>query len=158
MNEKVILVMLAVITLMGCKSKSQNGSKASQYESDSIKIYKPAKNIKSVLNYDSLAHIDAYEKNNPTKFLKLTSDYIKNPQGQWLIKGIVKCTATMSEYYYLNLKLVYYQNHSRVLGEGKFTLKEVFSSNTIKDFEFISDTFPDADSIAVSIEKASVHL
>ena len=107
------------------------------------------------LNPDSIADLEANEKNNPLTYLEVNSSYEKSIIGQWLIQGTITSNTKMCAYKDVVVIISYYNEAGLRLGAIQRTIEEDFGPGNTKMFRFVEEGLPSTDSIGVHIESVT---
>ncbi len=110
------------------------------------------KNV-TVFSFDSIANIEANEKNNPPNFLNVKSDFKKSAIG-WYVKGSISCITSMSSYRDIVLETFYFTKSHKLLGTSLDTLKESIGPNGNNLFEFNANKFREANTLKIVVLSA----
>ncbi|RBA27578.1 hypothetical protein [Flavobacterium tibetense] len=102
--------------------------------------------------------VEEIERSQPKKFLSANGTYNENFWGNKIkIQGRIKNSATVAIYKDAVIKVTYYSKTKTVLGSENYTIYEVFSPHSTKNFELKVTKYKNVNSIGLDIVNAIAY-
>jgi len=97
---------------------------------------------------EKVMSVEEIERSQPTNFLTADGTYNENFLGNKLkVHGTIKNSATVASYKDAVVRVTYYSKTKTELGSKEYTIYEVFSPHSTKNFELKIDNYKDVNSI-----------
>jgi hypothetical protein len=107
---------------------------------------------------EKIMTIEEIERSQPTNFLSANGTYNENFWGDKIkIQGRIKNSATVAIYKDAVIKVIYYSKTKTVLGSENYTIYEVFSPHSTKNFELKVTNYKDVNSIGLDVVSATAY-
>jgi hypothetical protein len=104
---------------------------------------------------EKVMSVEEIERSQPTNFLTADGTYNENLWGNKLkVHGTIKNSATVASYKDAVVRVTYYSKTNTELGSKEYTIYEVFSPHSTKNFELKIDNYQEVNSIGWDVISA----